>query len=317
MTQTEYILETDALTKTFGSLKAVDELRLQIKPGEIFGFLGPNGAGKTTTIRMLCGQLKPNSGSVIIRGRPVKKWDGDQRAAIGYASQEISIWNSLTCIEQLSFMANMYGMRSRDARMRAGELFSALGLEEKKNVLAHDLSGGMQRRLHLALAMIHDPQLLILDEPESGLDPQSRAMVREYIRSLAKKCTIILTTHNMDEAERLSDRVAIIDHGKLLRLGSPQELKNSIGQGDTIEINLNGDKEKEQAIKTSLRKRIPDLSYSLNDGSLSVHALDAPNLLPDLLGALKACSIHPKEIHIRQNTLEDVFLQLTGRRLRE
>ncbi len=317
MPQNEYIVETDSLTKQFDSLKAVDGLTLRVKTGEIFGFLGPNGAGKTTTIRMLCGQLKPDSGSVIFNGKPVKNWTGPQRAIIAYASQEIAIWNALTCSEQLQFMASMYGMRSTDGTRRAKELMTVLGLEEKENVLAHNLSGGMQRRLHLALAMVHNPQLLILDEPESGLDPQSRAMVREYIRSLAKTSTIILTTHNMDEAERLSDRVAIIDHGRLLRCGSPLELKNSIGEGDTIEINLNGSSTSEEEIRTSIRNRLPNLSIDLIDGYLVVHALHAPDLLPDLLTALEGCSIHSKEIHIRQNTLEDVFLQLTGRRLRE
>ncbi|HWQ45295.1 MAG TPA: ABC transporter ATP-binding protein [Longilinea sp.] len=317
MSPTEFILETDTLTKRFGNLTAVDGLSLHVKAGEIYGFLGPNGAGKTTTIRMLCGQLPPDSGQVIFNHKPVTNWDGNLRASIGYASQEIAVWSSLTCYEQLCFMASMYDMKTSERKQRATELMKALGLEEKRNSQAHNLSGGMQRRLHVALAMVHRPQILILDEPESGLDPQSRAMVRDYIRTLTDQCTIILTTHNMDEAERLANQIAIIDHGKLLRTGTPKELKDSIGQGDTIEINLNGGKSQESEIKAVITSRLPDLSFQIQEGSLTVHALHAPDLLPDLLGALETCSIHPKEIHIRQNTLEDVFLQLTGRRLRE
>ena len=193
------------LRKNFGNLVAVDDLSLTINQGEILGLLGPNGAGKTTTIRMLCALLESDGGEI--------QWgsSADLSELVGFCPQENLYWPRLTCLEQLIFLGKMHGMSTVGAHDRALELLKMLGLSGKADVYASKLSGGMQRRLNIALALIHDPPVLILDEPEAGLDPQSRILVRDLIRSLASQKTVIITTHNMDEAERLSDRVAIID----------------------------------------------------------------------------------------------------------
>jgi ABC-2 type transport system ATP-binding protein len=225
------VLQARSLTKRYGELTAVDNLSLEVNEGEVFGLLGPNGAGKTTSINMICGLLKPDAGQVTIRGKVITNGDATTRARVGVCPQNIVLWGQLTCLEQMQFIGQMYGMRGKAARARGEKLLEELDLIEKKDKLARTLSGGMQRRLNLAMALVHDPEILVLDEPEAGLDPQSRVMVRDYVKSLARQKTIILTTHNMDEAERMADRVAIIDHGKLLTVDTPEALKNTVGAG--------------------------------------------------------------------------------------
>lgn len=221
-------LKVEGLTKRFGELRAVDGLDLEVRPGEVFGLLGPNGAGKTTTIGMVCGLVAADSGKVLLDGREVSG-DPLARRSMGYCPQRLVVWDRLTCREQLEFSGQLYGLGRAEARASAGRLLSDLGLAEKAGKQARTLSGGMQRRLNIALALVHDPSLVVLDEPEAGLDPQSRALVRDYIRSLAERKTVIVTTHDMDEAERVSDRVAIMDQGRLLDLDSPAALKARFG----------------------------------------------------------------------------------------
>jgi ABC-2 type transport system ATP-binding protein len=309
-------LQIRGINKRYGSVAAVKDLSLDIREGEIFGFLGPNGAGKTTSILMMCGLLKPDSGSVSVRGVPVRQRDGIRRK-IGMCPQEIVLWERLTCLEQLVFIGQLYGMRVRDARTQAAVLLDELGLAEKRDAQARMLSGGMQRRLNLAMALVHDPEIVILDEPEAGLDPQSRVRVREYIRSLARRKTVVLTTHNMDEAERVADRVAIIDHGELLRMGALDELLQTAGGGDVLEIHLQGDSAgMTQAGPLAQTVFGPGAAAFLEGNLLTVRALHSVALLPALLESLQAAGLRPGELRIRENTLEDVFLQLTGRRLR-
>ncbi|HUW95917.1 MAG TPA: ABC transporter ATP-binding protein, partial [Anaerolineae bacterium] len=219
------VLQAEGITKRYGELVAVNNLSLDIYAGEVLGFLGPNGAGKTTSISMMCGLLKPDAGRVLVHGQPIAGGAADVRTRVGICPQEIVLWSHLTCIEQLQFIGEMYGVDGREARRRGERLLEDLGLVEKRNQQARTLSGGLQRRLNLALALIHDPDIVALDEPEAGLDPQSRVAVRGYIKRLAQGKTVILTTHNMDEADRLADRVAIIDHGELLVLDTPRALK--------------------------------------------------------------------------------------------
>src|SRR5512145_2875688 len=235
---TAFVLQTKNLTKRFGALTAVDDLSLEVYEGEIFGFLGPNGAGKTTSINMMCGLLKPDAGQVLLHGKPVHGGDPEVRARVGVCPQETILWDKLTCLEQLEFIGEAYGVPRKVASQRGAEWLEKLGLAAKAGELGGRLSGGMKRRLNIALALVHDPQVIVLDEPEAGLDPQSRVLVRETIRSLARKKTVILTTHNMDEAERVADRVAIIDHGRLVALDTPDALKRTIGEGDVLDIEL-------------------------------------------------------------------------------
>ena len=229
-------LKAIGLTKRFGDLVAVDRLSIEIGQGEIFGLLGPNGAGKTTSIKMITGLLRPDSGEVFINGVLANGRDNRQR--VGLCPQDLVLWNNLTCFEQLTFIAAMYDIRGSVAKERANSLLERMGLTEKRNKLVKSLSGGMQRRMNILMALMHDPEILILDEPEAGLDPQSRVMVRDFIRALSNTKTVIFTTHNMDEADRVCDRVAIIDHGILLVTDTPENLKESIRKSGGQEVSL-------------------------------------------------------------------------------
>ena len=232
----DIVLGLEGISRSYGDLRAVDDLSLEINRGEIFGFLGPNGAGKTTTISMVCGLLAPDAGTITLDGRAATAGSRAVRRRLGLCPQEIVIWENLTCREQLEFTGHLYDLTADAARTRAGELLGALGLSEPADRFARTLSGGMKRRLNIALALVHEPEILILDEPQAGLDPQSRVLVRDYVRSLAGRMTVILTTHDMEEADRLSDRISIIDHGRLLVLDEPDRLKDTIGEGDLLEI---------------------------------------------------------------------------------
>jgi ABC-2 type transport system ATP-binding protein len=307
------VLEARELTKRYGALTAVDALSLEVHEGEVFGLLGPNGAGKTTLINMLCGLLKPDAGQVFIHGRTIRENDASIRARVGVCPQDIVLWKTLTCLEQMQFVGEMYGLKGKFARQRSRQLLRELDLDEKKDSLARSLSGGMQRRLNLAMALVHDPEILVLDEPEAGLDPQSRVLVREYVKSMAHRKTIILTTHNMDEADRMADRVAIIDHGQLLMLDTPEALKLGVGEGDVLEIELYNETT-EQAVK-ALMPIVPQVSAT--NHTLVIRVRGVVELLPAILETLHDVNASPGEVRLRANSLEDVFLALTGKRLRE
>ena len=306
------MIKIEGLKKRFGELTAVDDLNFDISRNEIFGLLGPNGAGKTTTISMICGLLSPSEGQIIF-----EEYDGkDRKSLIGYCPQENIYYPRLTCIEQLLFIGHLYGLSSKYVRSRAEEILDLLGLKGKSSVLASNLSGGMKRRLNICLAIIHDPEILILDEPEAGLDPQSRIMVRDFIKAFASKKTIVLTTHNMDEADRMADRVAIIDHGKLLMLNTPQKLKNTVGEGDILELVL--ENSNETAIK-QFSGMVSSLSMNVKIRSGSV-LIKYPNILenlPAIKDMTETAGLTVSEIKLRENTLEDVFIHLTGRNLRQ
>lgn len=308
----ETIIKIEGLKKRFGELTVVDGLNFDIARNEIFGLLGPNGAGKTTTISMICGLLPPSEGRITFDNHFGK----DRKSMIGYCPQENIYYPRLTCMEQLFFIGQLYGLTSAHVKSRAEEILNLLGLKEKADVLAASLSGGMKRRLNICLALIHDPEILILDEPEAGLDPQSRIMVREFIKTFARKKTIILTTHNMDEADRLADRVAIIDHGKLLMLDTPQNLKSTVGDGDILELvirNGNGSDLKLFA------ERVGSITMNVKISSGSV-LLKHPGIvehLPAIKNIAEESGVSVSEIRLRENTLEDVFIHLTGRNLRQ
>lgn len=308
----ETIIKIKGLKKKFGEVTAVDGLDFDICSNEIFGLLGPNGAGKTTTISMICGLLPVTEGQISFNGNS----GNDPKTLIGYCPQENIFYPKLTCLEQLLFMGRMYGHSSKNVKPRAVELLELLGLSAKTNVVAGKLSGGMKRRLNICLALIHDPEILILDEPDAGLDPQSRILVRDFIRSFGKEKTIILTTHNMDEADRLTDRLAIIDHGKLLLLDTPGNLKKTVGEGDMLELVL--ENPYESAIKKFM-ERLSSLSlqFKISKESVLIKHANIFDQIPAIKNTADQSGLKISEIKLRENTLEDVFIHLTGRNLRQ
>jgi len=312
----QVILSLNGLRKSYGDLVAVKDLSLDVFRGEIFGFLGPNGAGKTTTISMVCGLLRCDAGEIRMGGHSIEENYRECKKIMGLCPQDIVIWESLTCLEQMEFTARVYDIPKNESRKRALELLGIFGLEKKKNKQAKTLSGGMKRRLNIALALVHDPQILILDEPQAGLDPQSRVLVRDYIKSLTRKKTVILTTHDMDEADRLAERVGIIDHGELLVLDTPEKLKSQVGTGDILEVKLAEGQEEELAqVKARLPENLRHLDYQ--QGTLRLVGINIPDVLPELLEKFHQRSLKIEDMTIRKKTLEDVFIALTGRRLRE
>jgi ABC-2 type transport system ATP-binding protein len=309
----DVILSLQGLRKSFGEVEAVRDLALEVYRGEVFGFLGPNGAGKTTTIRMICGLLRSDGGEIRVNGASLRGAPQEVRRRIGLCPQELVIWEALTCLEQLTFVGTQYDLSRRVARDRALRLLDTLGLSDKARRLAKTLSGGMKRRLNLALALVHDPELLVLDEPQAGLDPQSRILVREYIQSLAKDKTVLLTTHEMDEADRLAHRLGIIDHGRLLVQDTPEALKAKHAGGEVLEVGI-GERRVSPG-ELSLPSDLPVLE-SL-PGTLRLSGPNLQGQIPRLLETLRAQGVEPSGITLRKPTLEDVFISLTGRGLRE
>jgi ABC-2 type transport system ATP-binding protein len=301
------VLIADSLVKRFGDVVAVDNISFEISRGEIFGFLGPNGAGKTTTIRMMSGLLKPDSGSVTLDSR-------DNHNSIGICPQHIVVWENLTCLEQIVYVGKMYNLSSADARIRGKILLESLGLYGIKDRLAKKLSGGMQRRLNIALALIHSPEIVFLDEPQAGLDPQSRILVRDYIRSIKSTTTIVLTTHDMEEAEKLSDRICIIDKGKLLISGTANEIIRTNGYEDFVEADVSGD---------IVNELIPFLDPELISGiTISGTRISFNNKNPlaameNILKTVREHNLKVNSLQLRRKSLEDIFISLTGRSIRE
>ena len=313
----EVLLAAEGLTKRFGTLTAVDGLHIDVRQGEVLGFLGPNGAGKTTSIRMLCGLLTPDAGEVRLAG---ERLTGAlrHRRRVGLCPQQIVVWERLTCLEQLTFVGEMYELSAAAARSQGAGLLERLGLGHKASALARTLSGGMQRRLNIALALVHDPDLIVLDEPEAGLDPQSRVLVRDFIADLAKDKAVVLTTHNMDEADRVAGRVAIIDHGKVLCCDTPDALRREIGEGDVVQVDLPGGP-LEDGTLARIAAAVEPFGASVSRGPVGLAMVGhrGAEALAPLLTVLAAAGVITGEVRLRRPTLEDVFLDLTGRRLRE
>jgi ABC-2 type transport system ATP-binding protein len=306
------MIKVENLTKKFGDFTAVDGLNFEIAHNEIFGLLGPNGAGKTTTINMICGLLQPSTGTIIFENQPGEK----RKSVIGYCPQENIFYPKLTCFEQLLFIGQMYGLSVKTLKLRIVELLDLLGLHDKMHIRAGNLSGGMKRRLNICLAMIHDPEILVLDEPEAGLDPQSRVLVRNFFKSAGKEKTVILTTHNMDEADRLADRVAIMDRGKLLLTDTPLNLKRTIGEGDMLEIMFENGSEN-NIIHFIEEMTAHGINVKTGVGFVLVKHLNIIGLIPDIKDFAESNKLTISEIKLRENTLEDVFIHLTGRNLRQ
>ena len=302
------------LTKIFGSLTAVDNLSFQVKQGEIFGLLGPNGAGKTTTLSMLSTLLAPTSGSAVINGFDVINQRDNVRRSIGMIFQDPTLDDELTAEENLDFHGRLYSVSKEIRIKKIDELLKLVELFDRKKSLVKTFSGGMKRRLEIARGLLHEPKILFLDEPTIGLDPQTRNKLWEHIRNLNKKhkMTIILTTHYMDEAEKLCDRVAIIDHGKIVALDTPKNLINSLG-GDMITISSND----QQKLYSELKKHDCCNNVKIHNHSVTINVSHAERLIQKIMKIIDNAKIKIESITTNKPTLEDVFLYYTGKTIRE
>lgn len=308
------MISVSELSKKFGSLRAVDRISFSVKAGELFGFLGPNGAGKTTTISMISGLLKPDEGTIEIGEYDMWKSPRAAKKILGYVPQELALYEELTATENLVFWGGLYGLAKADIRKRAGLILERVGLSDRARESVTRFSGGMKRRLNLAIGLIHDPKVLLLDEPTVGIDPQARNNILEIIREIAKQgTTLIFTTHHLEEAEKLCDRIAIMDHGKILETGSVKELARVAGDHDVI--SLRG-KFTAEALKSSLAGE-PVAFLTLADRMATLSFTQENYGLPALAARLSGPGIGLEDISIQKPTLESVFLKLTGRELRD
>jgi len=294
-----------------------------VKKGEVFGLLGPNGAGKTTTIKILCTLLAPTTGDALVNGYSITREPQKVRQSLGVMlTGDRTLYWKLTGRENLEYFAALYHMDKSIAKQRIGYLLKLIGLEDRQNTLVENYSTGMRIRLSFAKAILHEPPVILLDEPTMSLDPQSARLIREIIKELRQSGhAILLTTHYMDEADQLSDRVAVIDHGKIIALAPPSELKKSVTKNEVIEIEAqNIDPiivEKIRGIGT-----IQEVVSSIEDGSsmrgtIKVHCVHGKNVIPEMLGVLVKGGVEISNVKIVEPTLEDVFISLTGRALRD
>jgi ABC-2 type transport system ATP-binding protein len=303
------IIEVEELTKNFGQLVAVDKVSFKVKEGEIFGFLGPNGAGKTTTINMLCTLLKPTEGRATVNGYDVVKQQAEVRRSIGLVFQEPTLDEYLTAEQNLRFHAYAYKVPKEEREGRINELLELVELSDRRKSKVSTFSGGMKRRLEMARGLLHSPQILFLDEPTLGLDPQNRRHIWDHILSLRKKnnLTIFLTTHYMDEAENCN-RITIIDHGKIVALDTPDNLKDMVG-GDLVTLKA----EDNDAVASELREKY-NLSPIIEQDAIIFSVSQGEKFLVKLMGSFQN---RLTSISIRRPTLDDVFLKLTGRAIRD
>ena len=312
----EYAIEIEDLVKRFGSLTAVNGITLRIKEGEIFGLLGPNGAGKSTTINMLLGLLDPSSGRIIVKGLDVHKDPAKAKENIGVVTQETVVEPELTAEQNLMIFGRLYHIPPNELHERIEFALELADLKEFRNAYAGRFSGGMKRRLETAKALMHYPPVILLDEPTTGLDVQNRAKIWNLLREINKKqnVTILLTTQYLEEADQLCNRIGIIDHGKLIALGTPSELRQKIGMSSVIEVTV--DKEDlakvEQIFKrVGLEPQIISNKVSAPGGEKAVEKVER------LVGALTSAKIKVHNIAMHEPTIDDVFLKLTGSDVRD
>jgi len=307
-----FAIEIKNLTKKFNEITAVDSISLEVKGGELFGLLGPNGAGKTTTISMLATILPPTSGSAFLNGLALDKPD-EIRKIVGIIFQDPSLDDELTGMENLDFHGRIYHIPGELRKKRINEVLKIVDLGDRANHKVKTYSGGMKRRLEIARGLMHHPKILFLDEPTLGLDPQTRRNIWQHIEKLSKeeKITIILTTHYMDEADYLCDRVAIIDHGKIIALDTPENLKNIMG-GEILTFELSQSEKLKALLKV---KGIGEAK--IFDGKLMVSVKNAEKLIPKILEIADKHSIKIDSVNLKKPNLEDVFIHYTGREIRE
>jgi ABC-2 type transport system ATP-binding protein len=308
-------IEVRDLHKAFGETKAVDGVSFSVEKGEIFSLLGPNGAGKTTTISMLSCLLRPDEGDAVILDHSIRKDAMGVKSVLGVVPQEIALYEDLSARENLIFWGKMYGLRGALLKARVEEVLQVIDLVDRAKEHIKKYSGGMKRRVNIGVALLHKPQVMYLDEPTVGIDPQSRRSILDSVLALKNQgTTIIYTTHYMEEAQELSNHIAIMDHGKIIASGSHAELVKLVGEVDRITLNINA--ESNRVIEAWKGARgVKDVSAE--DGTLTVLADDSNQVLPSLFDAAAACGVRITSVDIQEPNLEVVFLHLTGRALRD
>jgi ABC-2 type transport system ATP-binding protein len=308
-------IEVKNLHKAFGETKAVDGINFTIEQGEIFSLLGPNGAGKTTSLSMLSCLLRPDEGDAVVLGHSIRKDAMGVKSVLGVVPQEIALYDDLSARENLIFWGKMYGLRGMQLKARVDEVLEIIGLSDRAKERLKKYSGGMKRRVNIGVALLHKPQIMYLDEPTVGIDPQSRRSILDSVLKLKNEGTTVLyTTHYMEEAQELSDHIAIMDHGKIIASGSHAELVRIVGEVDRITLSINA--ESRRVIETWKKARgVKDVSAE--DGTLTVLADDSNQVLPRLFDAAASSGVRITSVDIQEPNLEVVFLHLTGRALRD
>jgi ABC-2 type transport system ATP-binding protein len=309
------VLRCSGLRKTYRDLVAVDDVSFHIAPGETYGLLGPNGAGKTTSISIAAGLLHADAGEVEVVGRRMTPHATDAKAAVGLVPQELAIYPDLTARENLRFFARLYGMDRQRIAARVDQVLEVIGLTDRADDRASEFSGGMKRRLNIGIGLLHEPTLLILDEPTVGVDPQSRNAILESVEHLATEgMAVLYTTHYMEEAERLCTRIGIIDEGRIVAEGTRRELVATVGGQDHVRLEVAGDAAAVAAACLALEEVT---SADLDDGGVACVVSDAAATLPHVLAAATGTGATITGVEVHGADLETVFLHLTGKALRD
>jgi ABC-2 type transport system ATP-binding protein len=309
------VLRCRGLAKSYDGRRAVDDVGFEIAEGETYGLLGPNGAGKTTTISIVCGLLRRDAGEVELDGRPLDTHAVEEKAAIGYVPQELAIYPDLTARENLRFFGKLYGRSGRDLGDRIDRILETIGLADRADDRTGEYSGGMQRRLNVGLGLLNEPRLLVLDEPTVGVDPQSRNAILASVERLSHEgMAVLYTTHYMEEAERLCDRVGIIDEGRLQAEGTRRELVGLVGEHDRLRLDAGGDLAAAAAAAADLDGVV---EVAVRGGGLDLLVRDARAALAEVIRVTDAAGAEVAGVEVREPNLEAVFLHLTGKALRD
>jgi len=311
------VLEVSQLTKRFRDFEAVKNVSFSVQKGESFGLLGPNGAGKTTTIQMISGLFPPSSGTIDIAGIDMVRQPKQGQALLGIVPQEIALYQTMSARENLTFWGRMYGLRGNHLQKRINEVLEIIGLTDRAREKVETFSGGMKRRVNIGAAILHKPELLIMDEPTVGIDPQSHSHILETVKQLnAEGMTVIYTSHYMEEVEYLCEKIGIMDQGEFITSGTISELRETIGDRSRIVMNFSKALNLEN-IKTILSPSIPEKDLSLNHDELAIFHKEPQKVLSELIQSVTGAGFEITSVEVVEPNLESVFLHLTGRSLRD